>query len=436
MISSGFYPNNYTFSFVIRATNDLCDLPLGLMLHSQSIKLGWGSYDFVQNGLIHLYAVCNAVDLSRKLFDASVIKDVVTWTAVINGYVKVGRIEDARELFDEMPERNVVSWSAMITGCAQMGLFEEALELFNDMQISGIRPNHSSLVGALTACAALGGLDQGRWIHAYVNRNRNRVELDVKLGTALIDMYAKCGCIEMANRVFENMAYKDVFVFTCLISALSNHGQSEKAMELFKRMEREGVNPNGVTFICVLGVCSKMGLVDEGLHIFEIMKHRYGIEPVIEHYGCLIDLLARSGMLQEAAELVRNMSMMPDSYVLGALLNGCREFENVELGEEIVKELMEKGLDYSGVHTLLSNIYASSNKWDGVMHVRERMQEKMVRKIPGCSLIQVDGVVCEFGAGQKYDDSMEDVMLCLLRMDNHLRLFLVDHNILLASENT
>ncbi|XP_021745230.1 putative pentatricopeptide repeat-containing protein At5g40405 [Chenopodium quinoa] len=431
MISSGSFPNNYTFSFVIKATNDLCDLPLGIMLHAQSIKLGWEFYDFVQNGLIHLYAMCNAVDSSRKLFDVSAIKDVVTWTAVINGYVKVGRIGDARKMFDEMPERNVVSWSAMITGYAQMGFFEEALEVFNDMQMNGFRPNHSSLVGALTACAALGAFDQGKWIHAYVDRNR--MELDVKLGTALVDMYSKCGCIEMANRVFEDMPSKDVFAFTSLISALSNHGQCERAIELFNRMQREGVNPNGVTFICVLAACSRMGLVDKGLQIFESMKHRYGIEPGVEHYGCLIDLLARSGMLQEAAQLVRKMSVKPDSYVLGALLNACREYDNVELGEEIVKQLMEQGLDYSGVHTLLSNIYALAKKWDGVMRVREQMQEKMVRKVPGCSLIEVDGVVSEFGAGHRYHKKMEDVMLSLLQMDKHLRSFLLDHNIALGS---
>ncbi|KMT13353.1 hypothetical protein BVRB_4g084440 [Beta vulgaris subsp. vulgaris] len=435
MFASGSYPNNYTFSFILRASNCLCDLPLGLMLHSQCIKLGWESYDFIQNGLIHFYAMCDAIEMCRKLFDVSATKDVVTWTAVINGYVKVGRVEDARELFDRMPERNVVSWSAMITGYAQMGFFKEALELFNDMQMSGFRPNHSSVVGALSACASLGALDQGRWIHVYVDRNN--MELDVKLGTALVDMYAKCGCIEMANRVFEDMPSKDVFAFTSLISAFSNHGQSERAIELFKRMQRGEVKPNGVTFICVLSACSRMGLIEEGLEIFDTMKYRYGIDPGIEHYSCLIDLLARSGMLQEAEQLMRKMSMVPDSYALGAMLNACRVFDNVELGEEIVKQLIEKGLDYSGVHTLLSNIYASAEKWDGVMKVRERMQEKMVRKVPGCSSVEVDGVVSEFGAGQMCNKQMKDIMLPLLQMDKHLRSFLRDHNnIVLAPETT
>jgi len=397
-----------------------------------SIKLGWEDYDFVRNGLIHLYSVSDAVDLSRKLFDASLSEDVVTWTAVINGYVKVGRIEDARQLFDKMPERNVVSWSAMIAGYAQMGFLKEALELFSEMQACGFRPNHASIVGALTACASLGALDQGRWVHAYVDRNQ--LELDAKLGTALVDMYAKCGCIEMACRVFEDMPCKDVFTFTVLISGLSNHGMSGRAIELFRLMQSEGVNPNGVTFICVLTACSRMGLVEEGLQIFESMRDRYGIEPGVEHYGCMVDLLARAGMLQEAEQLVRKMSMVPDSFVLGSLLNACRVHGNIELGEEMVKRLMERGLDYSGVHTLLSNIYASANKWDGVVKVRGQMEEKEVRKVPGCSLIEVDGIVSEFGAGQRSHVLMEEIISSLLQIDKHLRSFWLDHGVRLTPE--
>ncbi|XP_074310704.1 putative pentatricopeptide repeat-containing protein At5g40405 [Silene latifolia] len=426
MLGFNCWPNNFTFSFLIRVCVDLCDLNLGLMLHCQCVKLRWESYDFVRNGLIHLYTVCDRVDLSRRLFDDSEDKDVISWTAVINGYLKAGRVSDARQLFDEMPDRNVVCWSAMISGYAQMGFFNEALEMFSDMQVAGFRPNHASLVGALSACASLGAFEQGSWIHTYVDRNK--LGMDLKLGTALVDMYAKCGCIEMASRVFEGMPVKDVFAFSSLIFGLSNHGLSGRAIELFQRMQDEGVSPNRVTFICVLTACSKMGLVDEGLKIFESMKDRYGIEPGVEHYGCLIDLLARAGMLEEAVQVVKSMSMMPDSYVLGALLHACRVFGNVELGEETVERLIERGLDYSGIHTLLSNIYASANKWDRVMKVRETMEENEVRKVPGCSLIEVDGVVSEFGVGQKSHQAMEDIKLSLLRMDKHLRSNLSDHN--------
>ncbi|KAM3712610.1 hypothetical protein ACJW30_01G195400 [Castanea mollissima] len=421
MLHIGFLPNNYTFSFLLKACAHLSDISLGTIFHAQVVRLGWESYDFVQNGLIHLYATCDCMESARKLFDTSVNRDVITWTALINGYVKSGLVVVARELFDQMPVKNTVSWSAMITGYAQVGLFKEALELFNDTQVSGFRPNHAGIVGALTACAFLGALDQGRWIHAYVDRNG--MELDRVLGTALIDMYAKCGCIETARSVFDEMpnVNRDVYAFTSLISGLANHGQSGSAIELFVRMKNEGVFPNEVTFICVLSACSRMGLVDEGLRIFTSMSEEYGMEPGVQHYGCLVDLLGRAGMLEEAKKVVREMPMEPDSYVLGALLNACRVNGDVELGKETVEHLIHQSLDHGGVHVLLSNMYASANQWDGVAKVRKGMEEKRVQKLPGCSLIEVDGVVCEFVAGDRSHALMEEIMLMLLAIDTRLK---------------
>ncbi|TYI14011.1 hypothetical protein ES332_A08G097800v1 [Gossypium tomentosum] len=396
MLQTGFLPNNYTFSFVLRACTDKS--PVGLASHAQVIKMGWESYD--------LYANRSSMEAARKLFDVSTCRDVITWTALINGYVKFGQVEFARELFDQMPERNEVSWSAMITGYVHMGMFREALELFNDMQLTGLRPNHAGIVGALTACSYLGSLDHGRWIHAYVDRNG--MELDRVLGIALVDMYAKCGCIEIACSVFEKMPDKDVFAFTSLISGLANHGQSADAIQF---------------------ACSRMGLVDEGLRIFNCMSVVYGIEPGVQHYGCMVDLLGRAGLLEEAKRLVREMPMEPDSYVLGALLNSCRVHGDVELGKETVESLVERGLDHGGVHVLLSNMYASSNQWDWVVKVRKEMGAKKVRKVPGCSSIEIDGSVSEFIAGDMSYLRVEDVMLVLLGIDNHLKcLFLADDN--------
>ncbi|XP_057971460.1 pentatricopeptide repeat-containing protein At5g66520-like [Malania oleifera] len=426
MLQSGFLPNNYTFSFLLRACAELSDGFLGSLLHAQVDKLGWESYDFVQNGLVHLYTTCNCVESARKLFDASLNRDVITWTTVINGYLKSGQVLIARQLFDEMPQKNSVSWSAMITGYVQVELFKEALELFNDMLTAGFWPNHAGIVGALCACAFLGTLNQGRWIHAYVDRNG--MELDRILGTALVDMYAKCGCIDMACSVFNEMPYRDVFAFTSLISGLSNHGRSASAIKLFRMMQDEGIVPNEVTFICVLSACSRMGFVEEGLGIFECMSNVYGIDPGVQHYGCLVDLLGRSGMLEEAKKVVREMPMEPDSYVLGALLNACRDNGDVKLGKETVESFIQRSLDHGGVHVLLSNIYASANQWDYVAEVRKGMEEKKVRKVPGCSLIEVDGVVCEFVAGDRSHVFMEIIMSVLLGIDKNLKSLWLDDN--------
>lgn len=422
MLRDRLFPNNYTFSFLIRAcSSDLLSdrVSCSKMVHAQIIKLGWESYDFVQNGLIHLYSVCGSMDSARRLFNASSYSDVITWTAVINGYAKSGQVIVARQLFDEMPERNSVSWSAMITGYAQVELFKEALVLFNDMLCAGFRPNQAGIVGALTACAALGALDHGRWIHAYVDRNR--MKLDRILGTALVDMYAKCGCIDMASSLFNELPHRDVFTFTALISCMANHSQSAGAVKLFRKMQKEGIVPNEVTFICVLSACSRMGLLDEGLEIFASMTNVYGIQPVVQHYGCLVDLLGRAGMLEEAKRVVREMPMEPDSYVLGALLNACRVRGAVELGEETVRSLAQRSLDHGGVHVLLSNIFASANQWDGVAKIRKVMEEKNIRKVPGCSAIEAGGVVREFVAGNKSRLLTGESMLMLLGIDQHLK---------------
>lgn len=421
---SGFLPNNYTFSFVFRACVELSDGLLGVSCHCQVVKLGWESYDFVQNGLIHMYAVCGCVSSARKLFDSSLNRDVITWTAMINGYVKCGEIKVARELFDEMPVKNAVAWSAMINGYAQVGLFKEGLDLFNDMQLEGVRPNHAGIVGALSACGFLGALDQGKWIHAYVDRHK--MELDLVLGTALIDMYSKCGCMEAACCVFDEMPHRDVYAFTSLISGLANHGQSVASFDLLTRMQREGVRPNEVTFICILSTCSRIGLVEEGLKMFESMSGVYGIEPGVEHYGCLVDLLGRAGMLEQAKKVVRGMPMEPDSYVLGALLNACRVHGDVELGEEMVNGLVEKSLDHGGVHVLLSNIFASLDQWVDVEKVRKGMVEKSVKKVPGCSLIEVDGIAYEFIAGDRSHELMDEILSFLIAADNHLKSLWLD----------
>ncbi|KAL5727082.1 hypothetical protein ACHQM5_000314 [Ranunculus cassubicifolius] len=252
------------------------------------------------------------------------------------------------------------------------------------------------------------------------------MQVDSVLGTALIDMYAKCGCIDTALEVFNGMQERDVFAFTSTIS-----GFCEASVKLFLRMREEGVKPNEVTFICVLSACSRMGMVDEGRDIFETMSRDYGIEPQIKHYGCLVDLLGRAGMMEEAKRVVREMPLEPDSYVLGALLNACKMHGAVDLGKETVENLVQRSLDHGGVHVLLSNMYASENRWEDVAKVRKQMEDKNVRKIPGCSFIEVDGVIREFVAGDKSHFLMDEIMLLLLLMNKQLKAVGSDDDIII-----
>ncbi|CAL9071275.1 unnamed protein product [Musa textilis] len=421
MFAAGYLPNNYTFSFLLRACLDRDSLSDGRKFHAMIVGLGWESYDFVQNGLIHMYSSCGCVDSARKLFDRSSNRDVISWTAMISGYAKLGKLDFARELFDRMPERNAVSWSAMISMYAQFGRFKEALEVFSEMQLAGVQPNHAGIVGALSACGSLGALDQGKWIHVFAERNG--MELDKILGTALIDMYAKSGCVNNALEVFRSMPERDVYAYTAMISGLSNGRHIEEAIDLFGRMEEEGVRPNEVTFICVLSACGRMGLVDRGREIFDSMERVYKIKPGVEHHGCLVDLLGRAGLIEEAKKVVREMPMEPDSYVLGALLNACSMHGEAELGRETAERLKKLGLDHSGVHVLMSNMCASADSWEDVVGVRREMEMRKVMKVPGCSMIEVDGVACEFIAGDRSHAQMKEILVAIEGIDMQLRSF-------------
>jgi pentatricopeptide repeat protein len=314
----------------------------------------------------------------------------------------------------------------MLSAYVGAGGFADALEVFDGMLRARVRPNRAAVVGALAACGALGALEQGRWVHALVAAPSGRTKMDGVVATALVDMYAKCGNLDAAAQVFAAMPERerDVFAYTAMISGMSDHGRCGEAVELFRRMQDRGVRPNEVTFICVLSACARAGggLVRVAKEIFGTMATVHGVEPGVEHYGSMVDVLGRAGLLDEAVALARAMPMRPDSYVLGALLNACSRVHggDVELGKELVEWLAELGLDHSGVHVQLSNMYAGSGKWEDVVRVRTAMEEKKVTKVPGCSMVEVDGVACEFVAG---DRSLEPWITAVVReLDGQLRL--------------
>ncbi|XP_062220887.1 pentatricopeptide repeat-containing protein At5g66520-like [Phragmites australis] len=432
-----FRPNNYTFSFLLTAASSL--LPpstpqesqrhaqrLVSSLHALAVLLAYDAHTYVSNGLIHAYASHGLLRSARRLFDESLSScrtDVCSWTSLLTGYAKAGRVDEARALFDAMPRRNDVSWSAMLSAYVDAGSFTDAVQLFEDMLRSGVRPNRAAVVGVLAACGALGALEQGRWVHASVagGRGRGGHDMDGVVATALVDMYAKCGNLDTARQVFvaATAEQRDVFAYTAMISGLSDHGRCREAIDLLGQMQAEGVRPNEVTFICVLTACGRAGLVERAKEIFCSMAAVYGIEPGVEHYGCLVDVLSRAGRLAEALDVVRAMRMRPDSYVLGALLNACTAHGDVELGKRVVEWLAELGLDHSGVHVQLSNMYAGWSKWEDVVKVRRTMEERKVVKVPGCSMVEVDGVACEFVAG---DRSHPEVMAAARDLDGQLRL--------------
>ncbi|XP_031269987.1 pentatricopeptide repeat-containing protein At3g62890-like [Pistacia vera] len=265
------------------------------------------------------------------------------------------------------------------------------------MQLKGLVGDKVTMVSLLLACTHLVALETGKWLHAYIMKKV--IEVDVALGTALVDMYAKCGSIENAEIVFEELAEKDVMTWTALVVGLAMCGQGDEALKYFHEMQISGLKPDAITLVGALVACSHAGLVEEGISYFNSMTKTYGIQPSIEHYGCFVDMLGRAGRIAEAEELIKKMPMTPDHFVLGGLLGACRIHCNLEVAERVAQQLLELYPDNGGSYIILSNIYSLSRKWEEAKRIRELMAERKIKKSPGCSLIEVDGVVHEFIKG-------------------------------------
>nr|XP_043606814.1 pentatricopeptide repeat-containing protein At3g29230-like [Erigeron canadensis] len=447
----GFVPSNhFTYPLVVKVCGDLGLVKEGEKVHNRVVKDGFELDLYVRNSLIHMYAVCGKIKDAEMVFGLSLEMDMVTWNSMIDGYVKNGMVVFARELFDEMPERDVFSWNSMISGYVWIGdmvvaqelfdkmpcrdivswnclidgyakignvefarkLFDwmprrnviswntllalyvrckkhdECLRLFDDMlEEKGVKANEATVMSVLTACAHLGRLDKGKWVHSYIKNNKNTIIMDVLLSTALLTMYAKCGAMDLAKQVFDEMPEKTIVSWNSMIMGYGMLGHGEKALEIFLELEKSELVPNDATFVCILSACTHAGMVLEGWWYFDLMQRVYMIEPKIEHYGCMVDLLSRAGLMKDSAEMIKNVLLGTGPALWGALLSACRTHSNLELGELVAKRLIELEPSDVGPYVLLSNIYAAGERWDDVENVREMMTEKGLHKFAGSSLV-------------------------------------------------
>ncbi|KAF3784076.1 Pentatricopeptide repeat-containing protein [Nymphaea thermarum] len=417
----GFRPDQHTFPFAIQACFSQSMLRIGMALQGCVVSAGYERDVYVVNALVGMYGGCGIVGAARQVFDETPERDLPLWNIMIRAYVSSGSVCMARKLFDEMPERNVISWSCMIDGCVRHGLYKEALGLFHEMLVmEEAKPNEITLSSVLSACGRLGALEHGEWVHAYIGKCG--MKIDVVLGTSLIDMYAKCGSIERAHSVFCGLKCRDVMTWSAMISGLAMHGHDGKCLQLFSLMQREGVRPNAVTFVGVLCACGHVGLVDEGRHYFNSMWEEFGISPLIQHYGCMVDLYSRAGLMEKAYEVIKNMPIEPDVLIWGSLLSGCRTSGNIEMAELASRKVIELDPLNSGAYVLLSNIYAKSGRWDDVKSIRRVMEEKGINKTPGCSLVELDGVVYEFFAGDESNPISMEIHSMLEEIMRRLRM--------------
>lgn len=432
MLCDGIAPDFLTFPFLVKECATSLEGDLGRSIHAHAIKFGFDNDVFVGNSLISLYSVCGYLSCARKMFDEMSNRDVVSWNSMIIGYLRRGELDKALELFRRMKKRNVITWNSIIVGFIQGGRPKEALEFFHEMQMVRdeiIRPDKITIASVLSACAYLGAIDHGKWVHGYLRRSG--LECDVVIGTALVDMYGKCGCVEKAYEVFKDMPTRDTLAWTAMISVFALHGFCKEAFDLFEEMETLGVKPNHVTFVGLLSACAHSGLVEKGRWCFDMMRCAYSIEPQVYHYACMVDALARAGLFGEAEDLIRGMPMEPDVFVWGALLGGCQMHGNVELGERVAQYLIDlEPLNYA-FYVNFCDVYAKANRFDDVKRIRALMKDKGVKKeVPGCSMIEVDGVVHEFSVRGSPDVLMEEVVCILNGFSNMMKIegFMLDHN--------
>ncbi|RWW21748.1 hypothetical protein GW17_00014079 [Ensete ventricosum] len=423
MLHSPVPPQRLTFPSLFIACSHLgLAAHCGAQLHGMALKLGHASDPYVRNSMLSMYANCGCISMSSRLFDECSSFDVVCWNAMITGLAKNGQIDKSRYLFDEMPTRNVVSWSAMISGYVRSGRDDEALRLFSRMQEEGLKPNANILVSLLGACAGLGALDQGEWIHQYITRNA--VVLDPVVTTAIVDMYCKCGSINKAVEVFENSSTKGLSSWNSMIRGLAMHGHSEAATRLFSRLlQSSNLRPDAVTFLSILTSCSHAGSVDEAWHYLSLMIDEYGMEPGTEHYGCMVDVLGRAGLIREAEELMRRMPMAPDSVMWGSLLSAGRVYGDDAASRRAGRQVIRLDPLDGGGYVALSNVFAGAGDVGNAGEARTAMKERGVRKETGCSVIEVGGVAHEFVAGgvlQQHPQA-EEVYETLERLGVELR---------------
>ncbi|KAJ1289242.1 hypothetical protein BS78_02G149200 [Paspalum vaginatum] len=365
----------------------------GDMVNARELFDGMPERDVVTwNTMLAGYTQHGDMESAKKMFDAMPVRDVVSWNSMLDGYAQAGEIKMARMVFDGMPRRSTVSWNVVLALYAKVKDWRECLGLFDAMMAVGEnKPNEKTFVSVLTACGNLGDLERGRWVHGLVRKRWEKLVPDVLLLTALLTMYAKCGVMGTAKEIFNSMSEKSAASWNSMIIGYGLHGHSEKALELFMEMEKNGPQPNETTFICILSSCSHGGLVLEGWWCFDRMVRFYNIEPKAEHFGCMMDLLGRAGLLRDSDVFIKDLQAKVSPALWGALISASRTQDSSKLGEFVGKKLIEMRPTEFSSYVLLSNIYAAEGRWDDVEKVRKVMKEKLVEKDVGMSLVGSSG---------------------------------------------
>uniref|UniRef100_A0A7N0U0P5 DYW domain-containing protein n=1 Tax=Kalanchoe fedtschenkoi TaxID=63787 RepID=A0A7N0U0P5_KALFE len=387
MVENGVEPDQFTYPALLKGGGLSSDA--AIQVHGHVLKFGFAEDLFVQTSLISLYGRCGEVELSRAVFG-------------------------------EIGVRNVACWSALISANARCGLWDECLEVFGEMMREGVcRAEESALVSVVSACTHLGALELGMCAHGLLLRNV--AGLNVAVQTSLIDMYVKCGAVDKGMDLFRKLERRNLLSYSVMISGLAIHGRGEEALNVFSQLLAAGLEPDHVAFVGVLSACSHAGLVDEGLKYFGRMRNEFGIQPTIQHYGCLVDLMSRAGMTSEALALIQSMPMEPNDVCWRSLLSSCRVHRDLDTGEVAAKQLHLLNTENAGDYMLLASIYSQAQRWDDVARIQTEMARKGRAKTPGYCLVEVKRRVYKFFPQEKSYPKCEGVYEMIHQMEWQLR---------------
>ncbi|XP_042388512.1 putative pentatricopeptide repeat-containing protein At3g01580 [Zingiber officinale] len=400
-----------TWSSMITCYAQNGDGPAALKMYKRMIENG------VEPNSVTLVSVLQACALTLDLNEGRKVHEFATHrghdselavsTALIDLYMKCSCSPDAIDIFHKMPEKDVVTWAAVISGMTQNGMANESLKMFQELLSDGPNPDAVTMVKVLTASSQLGNLGQALCLHGFLIKSG--FDNKVFVSSAVIDLYSKCGCLDNAAKVFQTTDEKDVVLWSSMIAAYGMHGLGVRAIATFEHMIQTTIAPNAVTFVTILSACSHSGLLEEGRRIFDSMNHVYGVKPCLEHYSIMVDLLGRAGKLQEALLLIEHMPSPVSPDIWCALLAACMKHHNIHMGELVARNLLNMETEHAAHYNLLSNIYAFDEKWDQMIGVKQAMEERGIRKIPGYSSVEVNNEVHTFLAGEKFQQGREKI---------------------------
>ncbi|KAL4311109.1 hypothetical protein GQ457_01G036910 [Hibiscus cannabinus] len=398
MLHSGMEPDEFTYGSVLKACAGQKALNYGMEIHNRTIKSGIGLHSFVGSALVDMYCKC-------------------------------GMMEEAEKIHDRIEQQTMVCWNAIISGFSLQKESEESQKFFSRMLEMGVKPDHFTYATVLDTCANLATVGLGKQIHAQIIKLE--LQSDVYICSTLVDMYSKCGNMYDSKLIFEKATNRDFVTWNAMICGYAQHGLGEEALQIFEDMIIENVTPNHATFVSVLRACAHIGLVEKGLHYFALMSSDYCLAPQLEHYSCMVDIMGRSGQINEALRLINDMPFEPDDVIWRTLLSICKIHGNVEVAEKVADSLLQLDPQDSSAYILLSNIYADAGLWDKVSYMRKMMRSNKLKKEPGCSWIEIKDEVHAFLVGEKAHPRSKEIYEMLGMLVDEMRCYVADTDFLL-----